>query len=194
MTFSSQLGVAVFCAALALGSTLASADAWTIDPGKSPVGFVAVGKPGFLKIKGEGAQLVGSATLDAGKLSGTFTVALARLTTGIDLRDEHMKEKYLEVAKFPDAALTIDPLSVNAGSGEYSFTGKLTIKGNSKPVAGLLELDLQSERASGTAEFTVKISDYPEIGVPSHLGVTVAESVDVRLEFAATKAADVAKK
>ena len=36
-----------------------------------------------------------------------ITVPLANLSTGIGLRDHHMKEKYLEVQKYPSATLTI---------------------------------------------------------------------------------------
>lgn len=170
--------------ALAAPASLAQATDWTVKSDASTVGFLAVGKPGFLKIRGEGAKLAGSASIVDGKLTGTFEVGLADLKTGIDMRDEHMKEKYLEVGKHPKALLVVDPLAVASGEGEYEFGGKLTVKGVEKPVSGKLNLDLGSDKATGSAEFTIKLSDYP-IGVPSHLGVSVAETVDVKVTFVA---------
>lgn len=165
----------------------ARAEAWAVKPEASPVTFVAIGKPGFLKIRGEGAQLNGTATINGEKLTGDFKVSLAALTTGIDLRDEHMKNKYLDVAKFPEAALVLDPVTISTGDNEYPFTGTLTIKGESKAIAGTLSLDLTAASASGSAEFKIKIGDYPAIGVPSHMGVTVAESVEIVAKFEAAK-------
>lgn len=181
--FTSGL-VAFLFAAFPLTAT-AETKTYAVKPDASSVGFLAVGKPGFLKIRGEGGKLVGKATITDGKLSGAFEVALGDLKTGIDLRDEHMKEKYLEVAKFPKATLTIDSLVVANGEKEYDFNGKLTVKGVEKPVSGKLNLTLAADKAEGKASFKLQTGDYP-IGVPSHLGVTMAESVDVNAEFVAT--------
>lgn len=183
--------------ALTLGvAGLAHADVWTVSGKDSPVSFVATGKPGFLKIRGEGAQLSGEAKLEGDVLDGTFKVALAPLKTGIDLRDEHMKEKYLDVAKYPTATLTIAGLKVGAGERDYDFDGKLTLKDVEKPVKGTLHLalDQASGKATGSVVFTVKVTDYPSIGVPSHLGITMAESVEVTVKLVAEKAAGVASK
>jgi hypothetical protein len=70
--------------------------------------------------------------------------------------------------------LVLDP--VIAGPS-FVWGGKLTLKGVTKPVTG---------KASYTggklkAFFTVNIKDFPSIGVPSHLGVTVANTVDVEV-------------
>jgi polyisoprenoid-binding protein YceI len=136
--------------------------------------WTAVGNPGFLRITGEGGTVTGEATEAGGKVSGTFKVKLADYTTGMGLRDSHMKDKYLEVAKYPEAVLVLDP--VIAGPS-FVWGGKLTLKGVTKPVTG---------KASYTggklkAFFTVNIKDFPSIGVPSHLGVTVANTVDVEV-------------
>jgi len=162
---------------------------WTVVPAESPVSFLATGKPGFLKIRGEGASLSGAATDEGGKLSGSFKVALSALKTGIDLRDEHMKEKYLETGKHPEASLTLDPIAVDLAKGgdDLAFTGKLTVKGVEKPVSGTFDLEPEKDGAvKGKAVFKVVIEDYP-IGVPSHLGVTVAESVEVTAAFRGTR-------
>src|ERR1700743_1526023 len=70
----------------------------------SPTGtvtFLAVGKPSAIKINGTGEAAKGSLTLAAdNKASGVLTFNLKSLNTGIDLRDKHMKEKYLQVDQF----------------------------------------------------------------------------------------------
>lgn len=161
-----------------------------VKPASSPVTFLATGKPGFLKIQGEGAQLAGSAKLEGQILSGSFDVALKELKTGIELRDEHMKEKYLEVPTHPTAKLVLSPLTLAKTDGhvEAPFQGTLTIKGVEKPVAGTVALDLGADAVTGEAKMEVKLSDYP-IGVPSYLGVSVAETVAVTVKIDASKKA-----
>ncbi len=177
------------------GAARAAATTWVVKPNESPATFVATGKPGFLKIRGEGGQVQGTAMIEDGKLQGTFDVTVAAFKTGIDLRDEHMHGKYLESAKFPTARLVISPVAVEESgkAKEYDFTGKLTLKGIEKPVAGKLELQLDGSAAKGKATFVVKLSDYP-VGVPSHLGVSVAESVEVQTVVTAEKRTDIAAK
>lgn len=170
------------------------AETWAVKSEQSPVTFLATGKPGFLKIKGEGGSVAGSAAIEQGKLTGTFDVALAPLKTGIDLRDEHMHGKYLESAKFPTARLVLDPVAIGpAKGGAYEFTGKFTLKGVEKPVSGKLVLKLEGNQAKGQASFELALGDYP-VGVPSHLGITVAESVKIEADVTAERRLDVAQK
>ena len=136
----------------------------------------AVGNPGFLRINGEGGKVEGVTKDEGGKTSGVFKVKLADYTTGMGLRDTHMKDKYLEVAKFPYAVLTLDP--VVATEAEFKWTGKLELKGETKPVSGVATY----KAGKLSATFAVSIKDFPAIGVPSHLGVTVADVVNVTVE------------
>jgi polyisoprenoid-binding protein YceI len=176
-------------AALPAAPVLAgAATVYEVRPASSPVGFLATGKPGFLKIKGEGARLSGTATLADSTLSGTFEVELKSLATGIELRDAHMKDKYLEVGSHPTARLVLSPLRLERAEGkvEKPFDGTLTIKGVTKPVAGTVALDFAGDVVTGEARMEVVLSDYP-VGVPSYLGVTVAETVAVTVQIDAVK-------
>lgn len=183
-------------AALALGlvangMALADTSVWKVRKGESPVTFLATGKPGFLKIRGEGAHLTGKARIKGGKLSGIFDVDLSDLETGINLRDEHMQEKYLETEKFPKARLVLEPLPIDPkkGADEQPFKGKLTLKGVKKPVKGTFSLEfVDAKTAKGEAKFDLSIEDYP-IGVPTHLGITMAEKVEVTAVFVAVRSA-----
>lgn len=137
----------------------------------SRVSFTATGNPGFLTIEGHGAELSG---LDLkskdGAVIGEVYVGLRRLTTDMELRDRHLHKKYLDTRKYPKARLEFTGIN-------GAFIGELTLKGVSKKVAGRYNL----KGSVLTASFKVNIKDYP-IGVPSWLGVTVAETVDIRVE------------
>ena len=134
------------------------------------VSFKAVGNPGFLTINGDGASLSGSHK--EGK--GVFHVKLSDLKTGIDLRDEHMRDKYLEVGKYPEAKLVVKSI-VQLPSGKYFWKGDLTLKDTTKPVEG----EAYDFGSSIKTSFKIKLTDFKSIGVPSWLGVTVAEDVDI---------------
>ncbi len=154
----------------------------------SSVGFLAVGKPGFLKIKGEGGTVTGNAEVDGSAFKGTFNAKLPAIKTGIDLRDEHMHEKYLETGKYPEATLTLSEVKfANGSAGKCTFKGDLTVKKVAKPVTGDCTIDgLTGDTVSVKAATEVNIEDFP-IGVPSHLGIKVADKITISTEFQAKK-------
>lgn len=161
------------CFTLALLTTVTNAKSLTFK--YSNVEWLAVGNPGFLKIKGTGGKLAGDLSEDKGKVSGKIEVVLDVFDTGIELRNKHMKEKYLETAKFPKAVLTVKDLP--SSQGEHDLVGDLTVKGVTKPVKGKYKVDEKGV----TSEFKISLKDYP-VGVPSYLGVSVAEDVTVNVE------------
>lgn len=134
----------------------------------SSVSFVATGNPGFLAIDGKGAKLEKLEISEKdGWVKGKAVAVLVGLTTDMDLRDEHMHEKYLETKKHPRASLTFE-------GKNGIFKGLLTLKKTTKPVAG----NYLIHGKKITARFKINLSDFP-IGVPSWLGVTVAEEVAI---------------
>lgn len=131
------------------------------------VSWQAVGSPGFIKIDGQGGKA--ECQLDAQGL-GECSCALDAFKTGIDLRDHHMREKYLQTDKWPKASLKI------ASAAAGAFAGDLTLKGKTHPVKGAYEL----KDGAVEATFQVALDDY-DVGVPSYLGVTVAKGVTVKV-------------
>lgn len=141
----------------------------------SSVSFHAVGDPGFLSIDGEGGKVTGNPIVQSRYLSGTYKVKLDEIKTGIDLRDNHMQDKYLLTKKFPYAELVLNPVYME---GKQKFTGKMTIKGVTKPVAGVMVFN--GTKVSAT--MSLKMSDF-NIETPSYKLVTVGEDVDVKVSF-----------
>jgi polyisoprenoid-binding protein YceI len=170
------------------GQNASAAQQYEVVEAGSSVGFLAVGKPGFLKIKGEGGSVKGNAEVDGTAFKGTFNAMLPAIKTGIDLRDEHMHGKYLETGKFPEAVLTLSEVKFENGSaGKCSFKGQLTVKGVTKDAAGECNIEgLAGDTVTVKASTEINIEDYP-IGVPSHLGIKVADKITISTEFQAKK-------
>lgn len=162
---------------------------WVLDLGKGSgqVEFNAVGKPKMLKIHGKGSKATGSLQIDGGKVSGQAVFDLNSLDTGISLRNNHMKEKYLETSKYPKASLEIisvklpNPMPVNY-EGSAAFVGKLTLRGVTKEVKGIAKLKRSGAELSGEVEFATTVKSY-NIDLPSFAGVTMADEVSVKVEF-----------
>ena len=154
------------------------------QPQSGAVTFEAVGKPSFLKIKGQGEGPSGNIQIDK-SITGEFKFKLDTLNTGISLRDSHMKEKYLEVAKHPEAQLKLQEVkdwSVEKGEAQaVPFKGSLTIHGVEKPVTGTVDIKKKDAGYSVVANFETKISLYA-IDLPSYAGVTVADDVKVSVK------------
>jgi len=158
-----------------------------LDPATSTLEFTAIGKPGFLRINGKGAKIEGSADKSGNMLSGTFQTRLNDFVTGIDMRDEHMKKKYLETDKYPTAVLKWSvPTTTLNGAKEVAFKGMLLLHGIEKEVTGTATVDPAADHKQFgvDATFPLKLSDF-KIDIPKYLGVTVAEEVEVHAHLTA---------
>lgn len=158
-----------------------------LDKGEGSVEFVAVGKPKAIKILGKGDQAKGQLTWEKGKGAGKVTFALASLETGINLRNEHMKKKYLETEKYPDATLVITSIALPSAKaqGDFSvenapFAGNLSLHGVTKPIQGTATVKRDGNQLQIESGFVIKITDF-KIEVPSYMGITVADEVQVQV-------------
>ena len=164
----------------ALGIT-ASGRAAISSPTDSHVSFHASG-PAGLAIEGKTPDLL-VAEQDGNLI---ITVPLANLSTGIDLRDRHMREKYLEVPKYPNAVLTVARSVLKVpSSGEKLATdtpGTLQLHGQTRPVTVHYEAKGDGGSIATSGSVHINMTDYG-IQVPSYLGVTVKPEVDVTASF-----------
>jgi polyisoprenoid-binding protein YceI len=126
-----------------------------------------------------------------GAVEGTLTVDLRTLETGINLRDMHMRENYLEVQKgegFSSATLSrihLDGIDSTHPVGKARFRGTLLLHGQEREVSGTAEISRISTRFQVNATFPVRVSDF-NIASPSYLGVGVKNEVKVAVNFQAT--------
>jgi polyisoprenoid-binding protein YceI len=153
------------------------------------VNFLAVGKPSALKIHGKAAGPDAKLSLDGTKLTGSAEFDMNKLDTGIELRNQHMKEKYLQVQQHPKAKLTLTDVEVDpnfaatlSNSGEKPFKGKLQLHGQERDVEGTYT----AKNGLVQAKFQIKLTNYG-IEIPSYLGITVAELVDVNVDLPISK-------
>lgn len=185
--FGSKTAQIKICAAL-LVVTAFSAHAQKIDLSSgAKVEFDAIGKPAMINIKGTGAKATGALTAANNNLVGEFIVKLKDFTTDMDLRDEHMKEKYLEVDKkdFDKAILKIDhkittPLPSSGAWEPQGLKGLLTLHGVTKEVPLTCKLTLKDSTANGAVDFKIKVQDF-KIDIPSFAGITMADEVAVKV-------------
>jgi polyisoprenoid-binding protein YceI len=98
------------------------------------------------------------------RTSGTVTVDLTKLQTGIELRDEHAKG-YLGADKHPNAVFTLSRITgvtrleigktVNA-----TAVGSLALNGISTPLSAPVTLQRTGERVAVTTAFNVALKDH----------------------------------
>ena len=159
------------------------------------VKFFALGNPSAIRIDGVGTGPEGRLEVVAdekqSKIAGQFVFEVVSLNSGIDMRDTHMKEKYLEVEKFPTAKFTLETINMdgnilkNFNKANVPFTGIMNLHGKEKAVAGIADLkSVSKDEVKVIAKFKVKSSDF-NIEIPSFAGITVADEIDLEVEMQA---------
>ncbi|MBI3017243.1 MAG: YceI family protein [Deltaproteobacteria bacterium] len=175
------------------GAPLPSQKGQVVLPSKeSSVEFVAIGRPTALKIRGKGGIPEGSFFIQKNEVTGSVEVILENFDTGIGLRNEHMRKKYLEIEKFPKAKLEVKKMILppsfwreeNTSFKEVAYEGVLSLHGVSRSVQGVFELEKRADHISVQASFTLKLSDFG-IMTPNFKGITVAQDVQVIVSFLA---------
>ncbi len=151
------------------------------------VEFAALGKPAFIKINGRGQGLSGAVTESESTLSGVIEFQLDTLNTGIDLRDEHMKKRYMQTHLYPKAVLRLMGLNLPADLEKpFPFQGRLELRDVIKGIEGLARVKAEGDLHRIEAEFSIKISEFG-IDVPSFQGITVTEDVKIKVHAQARR-------
>ena len=171
----------IVTAAAGLLSVSAAGHAALSSPSNAHVTFRAVG-PAGMTIEGTTTDL--EAAEDGGNLK--IVVPLTNLATGIGLRDQHMKEKYLEVGKYPDSTLAIARSALRLPAGgervEADAPGTLQLHGQTRPVSVHYQATRDGDAFAAAGRFHLNMTEFG-VNVPSYLGVTVKPDVDVFATF-----------
>jgi polyisoprenoid-binding protein YceI len=155
-------------------STLALADLGIAKVNE--VSFLATGPAGF-KINGQTSSL-------EVKVDGEMVllqVPLDTVDTGIELRNRHMKEKYLQTATFPKAELKVAKSLLKEGKGQKG-TAHFVVHGEDKEVTVSYDVTKVGEGLEVKGSFDINLKQHG-IDIPSYLGVTVKPDVKVTAAF-----------
>jgi polyisoprenoid-binding protein YceI len=127
------------------------------------------------------------------RLTGEITMDLATIETGIGLRNQHLREKYLEIGKgtgFDKAVLSEIELKDAEGEsfeGRTSFRAMLLLHGVKHAVSGTADIRRDGPGRRVQAEFPLDLTDFG-MKAPEYLGVGVASKLLVRAQFSAMPA------
>lgn len=127
-------------------------------------------------------------------LAGEIALDLAAIDTGIELRNRHLRDNYLEVAKgagFDQAVLGEIRVAEADGPGfrgRSAFTATLLLHGVKRAVGGSAEIRAAGDGVRVEASFPVTLTDFG-ITPPEYMGVGVGSKVLVRVTILAAPAA-----
>jgi polyisoprenoid-binding protein YceI len=173
---------ALFLGFLAFAPVAAAEGSGLQRSGAAEVVFTGKG-PGGFRIEGKTNELAFQETADG----YTFTVPLAKLDTGIALRNKHMREKYLEVEKYPDAVLVVPrkalTLPEDGKSSNGTVEGDLTIHGKSRRIPVRYSVHRKGGAYEVSGQFGVDLRHHG-IASPSYMGMTVKPEIDATVSFA----------
>ena len=188
----------VITAALAfIGSALAQAKTWQIDPNHTAAQF-SVRHLGISTVRGAFTKVSGTATYDPtdpAKTSIEAVIDVASVDTRVEKRDNDLRSpNFFDVAKYP--TLTFKSKRTEAaGPGKLKITGDLTIHGVTKEV--VLDVDgpsapLQDPRGGShmgaSASTKIDRMDFGVNGAPTIVGNEVPITIDVELVSSPTPA------
>lgn len=172
-TIALALTSAVLVTAVAAQARLArNGDALVTFNASGPAGLSIVGTTSELQVTETDQEIV-------------ITVPLKNLDTKIDLRNKHMREKYLEVAKYPNAELRVPRSAITMPKGAPTSgkaNGTMTIHGQSKPTSFSYTAKPEGSRIAVNGAVHVNYKDFG-IQQPGYAGVTVKPDIDVTVNF-----------
>lgn len=144
------------------------------------VEFLAKGKPSLIKIRGEGKDIQLKINKNNEIVEGQVSFNLNSLSTGIELRDKHMKEKYLQTNLFPEAIMNFKnfKLPTKESKQKNKIKAWLDLHGVKKEIEVEAECQNTQNNYQVHLEFSLDLSDF-KINIPSYAGIKVADQVQV---------------
>jgi polyisoprenoid-binding protein YceI len=157
MAASGQLTSPALQALLQDGSLAGS---WTLDPARSQVRLKTRHTWGLLPLSGVFRQVSGNGTVTAaGDVSGVITVAAESIDTKNSRRDTHLRSAdFFDVANHPDFTFAAD--SVRPAEGGVQVTGRLTVRGETRPASFDAAVSSAGDEVSLDGELPVHRGDF----------------------------------
>lgn len=191
-----------------VGLTAAAASATDFEIMTAPVSTATYTSDADLEtISGTSVQVSGTIATDLkdpSKTSGTITIPVTSLVSGVAMRDEHMAgENWLNAAKFPNITFAIESLKLkgdsktlaNGTSVQADATGDFTLHGVTKTItipvrASYREVPagqvygLEGNLLRIETNFSIKLSDYG-VNIPAPLTAKVANELSLTVKATA---------
>ena len=173
--------------------TRQAASAWAVEEGDVRVSCrLTIGGSFDATTSAISGRLV-QATSGAASYVGELVVDLESLDTGINLRNRHLRDTYLEVERGDDFAATRlsglqleQALPASAARHKTEFSAELLLHGVRRPVAGEAELRQSGSGVEVQASFSVSLPEF-NIDSPRYLGIGVRDEVRITVTFVATE-------
>ena len=187
-------GRALVLAALVLvgARTASGADSWSVVSGDVQVRCRLTVGGSFDAVTAALSGRLRRAAPEAASYTGELRVDLTALDTGIGLRNEHLRNGYLEIERGPDfrhavlSGIMLDePPPGDDGRYETGFSGTLLLHGVRRTVAGEAELRRRNGRLRVEATFSLSLTAF-DIPPPRYLGVGVRDMVEIAVALDAT--------
>ena len=152
-------------------------------------------------IEGTTNSIIGFIDFDPAKTQlpcgGHLRVDAKTLKTGIELRDEHMRERHLQTDQFPFIEFvlkSVEGLSAQLEVGtvqKFQLSGDFTVHGTTKTITAPGTVQLATDNGPDkpkalvvTATFEIKLDDYG-VPRPKMLLLKLAETIRIRVRFVA---------
>ncbi len=169
-----------------------AAGTWTIDPAHTVVAFAA--RHLMSRVRGTFSQVNGTivTSLDPALSSATAAVALSSVSTGTEMRDNHLRSAdFFDVERSP--VMTFASTGLRQENGRWVLAGDLTIRAVTRPVefeAEFLGVDpdgLQGETRIGfSASGAIMRRDFGiTFGLAADSRIVVGDKVDITLDVQA---------
>jgi len=170
--------------------------AYVLDTAHTRIGFVAR-QAMVTKVRGHFDEFEGGTRLDGddpSKSSAQLTIKAKSIQSSNDLRDEHLRSHFLDIANHPTITFTSTGVEqVNETS--FKVTGDLTIRGVAKPVTVDFELTGAENDPSGNfrvgfeGQATINRKDWGASwnAVVEGGGILVSEKVTLEFDIAAIR-------
>lgn len=154
--------------------------------------FVQTAKPAtaVVHVTGPARLPIDAKTADVSVLDDaqvvTVVVDLRRLDSGLGFRDDHMRNKYLEVQRFPNTRLVVDRTTLEARADNVvdgKSAGRITLHG----VTRTLPFSYRATCSHGSvcdvaARIDIDMTDFGVVVAP-YLGMTVQRRVTIDVSF-----------
>ena len=178
-------------AAPARAQTSPGAASWTVAAGDVRVRCRLTVGGSFDAVTSSLSGALRLSASDAVAFSGELRVDLATLDTGIELRNRHLRDDYLEVERGPDFRRAVlsgivldDPPPAGGARRDTRFSGSLDLHGVRRAIEGEAELRRRGGRIQVEAVFRLSLEAFG-IPPPRYLGIGVRDAVEVTVRFEA---------